>query len=367
MTEPTHAPAEVGEDALTDLHDRLRRRRSSEVVFGETPAPGVNGDWLASLARRWEDGYDWRVHEARIRSLPWELVDGASPLRVVHRKAGAEAPVVLLLHGWPDSVLRFERVLPLLTRCTVVAPALPGFPFSVDAPGRGMSVVEMADVIAEAMQTLGYERYIVSAGDVGCGVAEALMRAHTDAVQAAHLTDISEVHLEARLPDDLTAAERDYVRRWRAWTATEAAYGAQQATKPATLAAALTDSPVGLLAWIGEKLHSWTDHGGDISTVLAPDDILTWVSAYWFTGAIGSSFGPYASRMPPSNDRVPGDIPVVMSVFPGDLLNAPRDFVERLFSVHSFREHARGGHFAAWEQPEQYVADLEVALAARRL
>lgn len=361
----THdAPARLTEDGIADLRHRLSRRRRSAALLGGQAAAGISSAWLESLAARWEESYDWSVLDERIQALPWQLIDGDVPLRVVHQRGPGDAPVILLLHGWPDSVLRFEKVLTLLTAYTVVAPALPGFPFSPDAGASGMSAIQMADAVATAMRRLGYTRFVVSAGDIGCDVAEALLRHHPGMVRAAHLTDVSQIHLAGGLPDDLSDAEREYVQRWQAWQDEEAAYSLEQATKPATLTAALSDSPTGLLAWIAEKLDRWTDHPGDIDAVFPPDDVLTWVSAYWFTGAIGSSFGPYALRTPPPNDKVPGGVPVVLSVFPGDLVNAPRDFAERIFDVVAFREHAAGGHFAAWEQPSTYVADLEIAIAA---
>jgi pimeloyl-ACP methyl ester carboxylesterase len=357
------APPEVPDEALADLNDRLKRFHPIDLPLAFQSGFGVDQGWLNRLLRRWKDGYDWRSHEERIRSLPWERVDGQTPLRVVHQRAGAGAPVVLLLHGWPDSVLRFEKVLPLLSEYTVVVPALPGYPFSVPSDQGGMSAVEMADVIAEAMKTLGYERYVISGGDIGSDIAEAMMRRHGESISAAHLTDVSQVHLAGVLPQDLTAEEQGYVERRQKWQDSEGGYSHEHSTKPVTLAVGLGDSPAGLLAWISEKLWSWTDRGDDITAVFSEDEVLTWVSAYWFTGAIGTSFGPYALQVPPSNDRIAARIPTVLSVFPSDLVNAPRSFAERLFDVRGFNEHDGGGHFAAWERPHQYVADLEQTIA----
>lgn len=361
------APPRVSDAAIDDLQRRLDSVRRVDLPAGLEPRHGIDQVWLQTLLDRWTDGYDWREHEDRIRALPWELVDGDVPLRVVHQHGPAGAPVVVLLHGWPDSVLRFAKVLPKLAGYTVVVPALPGYPLSAPTPAGGMSGQDMADVIAAAMASLGYDRYVVSGGDIGGGVAEALIRRHGAAIAAAHLTDIPQAHLSADLPDDLTAEERAYVDRRQQWQDAEGAYGHEHSTKPATLAVALGDSPAGLLAWIGEKLWSWTDHGDDIDSVFTVDEALTWVSAYWFTGTIGTSFGAYALRVQPPNTRVAADVPVVVSEFPGDLANAPRSFAERLFDVRAFHEHDRGGHFAAWERPEQFVADLReaVALAGR--
>jgi pimeloyl-ACP methyl ester carboxylesterase len=359
------APARVTEEAVVDLRERLARRRRVGLPAGLEPRHGVDSAWLERLLARWADGYDWRVHEQRVLDLPWELVDGPTPLRVVHRRGAPGAPVVVLLHGWPDSVLRFEKVLPLLGDATVVVPALPGYPFSASSAAGGMSGVDMADVVAAAMRQLGHERYVVSGGDIGAGVAEALLRRHGHAVSAVHLTDVPQGHLAAELPDDLTDDERAYADRRERWQAAEGGYAHEHATKPGTLAVALGDSPAGLLAWIGEKLWSWSDRSveGGMEAVFSDDDVLTWVSAYWFTGAIGTSFGPYALRQPSTNERVEGAVPVVLSIFPGDLANAPRSFAERLFDVRAFHEHSSGGHFAAWERPDAFAADLREAIA----
>ncbi|WP_328603409.1 epoxide hydrolase [Amycolatopsis sp. NBC_00345] len=359
------APPKVPEEAITDLLTRLERYRPVEVPKELETGAGVDRAWLDALVSRWRGGYDWREHEARIRSWPWELVDGETPLRVLHQRVSADAPTVLLLHGWPDSVLRFEKVLPLLSEYNVVVPALPGFPFSAPSSARGMSATDMAEVVAQAMESLGYNNYVVSAGDVGSDVAELVIRHHTDSVPAAHLTDVSQLHFLQDLPADLTEEERAYVGRGQAWQAAEGGYMHEQSTKPATLAIGLGDSPVGLLGWIGEKLWSWSDHDDrDISTVFTPDEVLTWVSAYWFGENIGTSFAPYALKSALPNEHVA--TPVVLTIFPKDLANAPRSFAERLFDVRSFQELPRGGHFAAWEQPEQYVAGVRAAVAIAR-
>lgn len=363
MASASAIPPRVHDDELADLRERIGRYRRLDVPRELETGAGVDLDWLDALLERWRHGYDWRAHEARIRALPWELTGGDAPIRLVHHRAGPEAPTVLLLHGWPDSILRFDRVVPLLEGCNVVIPALPGFPFSAPTPDRGMSSEHMAHAIAASMASLGYERYVVSAGDIGSNVAEWMLRTHGHAIAAAHLTDVSQGHFLLGAPDDLSSEERAYVERGRAWQAAEGGYNHEQSTKSTTLAVGLGDSPAGLLAWIGEKLWSWTDHDGDLADVLDPDDVLTWVSAYWFTRSIGTSFAPYALRVALPSTRVEAAVPVVLTLFPKDLVNAPRAFAERLFDLRELREHERGGHFAAWERPEEYVAGVRSAIA----
>ncbi|WP_203135240.1 epoxide hydrolase family protein [Microbacterium sp. JZ31] len=360
-----HDLTPVPDQAVADLRARLERFRT--VALPDLPGPsGVDPALLHDLLRHWEHDYDWRRHESRIASWDWRQSEHTSvPIRaVVSPAARADAPVVVLLHGWPDSVLRFERIFPLLDDVTVVAPALPGFPFAAPVTGGGMSAIGMADAVADAMSELGYDGYVVSAGDVGCDVAEALAARHGAAVSALHLTDLSQYHFLTGAPHDLDDAARAYVRRGHAWQSTEGGYMHEQATRPHTLAIALGDSPAGLAAWILEKLVDWTDSGGELSNAFTPDEALTWISAYWFSGAIGTSFTPYAAAAPKDWARI--DTPTVMTVFPADLVNAPRRYVERYFAVADWLEFPRGGHFAAWEQPDSYARGVRRAIALAR-
>ncbi|NAZ86016.1 epoxide hydrolase family protein [Kineococcus indalonis] len=357
---------------LDDLHERLRRFRAVPLarLQGEPGRSlGVPPPLLDAVLARWGDGYDWRAHEERVAALPWcETERAAVPVRAVvspARTAGtAPAPVVLLLHGWPDSVLRFERLLPLLDDVTVVAPALPGFPFAAPVPAGGLSAVAMADAVADAVAEFGFERCVVSAGDVGCDVAEALAAHHPRAVTALHLTDVSQHHFLVDPPTDLDAEERAYAARGARWQAQEGGYMHEQSTRPGTLAVGLGDSPAGLAAWIVEKLLRWSDGDGSLTDVFSLDEALTWVSAYWVSGCIGTSFTPYAAGGARDWSRV--EAPAVFTVFPRDLVNAPRRFAERFFDVVAWREFERGGHFAAFERPHDYLWGVRTALEVRR-
>jgi pimeloyl-ACP methyl ester carboxylesterase len=359
-----HAFVRTDPATLDDLAERLARVRS--VPHPELDRPlGVDPALLAALLDRWRDGFDWRATEDRIAAYPWvESEHTAVPVRSVLHRGDADAPVVLLLHGWPDSVLRFDRVLPLLADLTTVAPALPGFPFAAPVPGGGMSSVAMADAVAAAMAEYGFDRYVVSAGDVGCDVAEALAARHPEAVAALHLTDVSQYHFLVDPPTDLDAEEQAYVAHGHRWQAAEGGYMHEQATRPGTLAVALGDSPAGLAAWIVEKLVRWTDSDGDLANAFTLDEALTWVTAYWVTGSIGTSFTPYAAGGAKDWPRIAA--PTVVTMFARDLVNAPRRFAERFFDVVDWRDLDRGGHFAAWERPEDYAWGVRRAVELRR-
>ena len=361
LTRASDAPDLVLDSVLVDLRDRLHRTRRAALPEGLGWSRGTDPDYLADLIRTWQTSYDWRVHEDRIRHLPWQIVgESDDRLRLIHQRARtAEAPVVLLLHGWPDSILRFERLLKLLRDVTVVVPALPGFPFSAAPVGPGMSVTRMAHVIARAMHTLGYSRYVLSGGDVGGDVAEQLAARYPDRVSALHLTNLSPRRLPALDPTQLSETARDTLDAARAWNMTEGGYIAEQSTKPHSLAPALADSPVGLAAWIVEKLRAWSDCDGDIETVFTRDDLLTWLTAYWVTGTIGSSMSTYVERPDPVGAVA---TPTVMTMFARDIKPMTRSIVERFLNVVTWVEHPHGGHFAAWEQPELYADGLREAL-----
>jgi pimeloyl-ACP methyl ester carboxylesterase len=355
-------PAAVGEEVLDDLRRRLRATRWLDGVRGGWER-GTERGYLADLVADWADWTEadgWRSAEARLRGLPW--VATAAGLRAVEQRAAEPgADVVLLLHGWPDSFLRFQRVLPLLTDLHVVVPCLPGFPYS-GAPGS--STAAMVEPVAAMMAELGHDRYVASGGDIGSRVVEGLARAHPDRVAAVHLTDLPLNHVLAVDPDQRTPAERDYLVTLEEWRTQEGGYIAEQATKPNTLAVGLADSPAGMAAWIVEKLRSWSDCDGHLDTVFPRTELLTWLTLSWVTGTIGTSFVPYAEREPVVPGRV--EVPTVMSLFAHDLLPPPRELAERAFDVRVWDEQPRGGHFAAWERPEAFVQGLRLALGLTR-
>jgi len=229
---------------LDDLRARLRAWRPVELTGVPGWDRGTEPGYLADLIGYWAEHYDWRAHEERIRALPWALAGG---LRVVHQRAqDPDAAAVVLLHGWPDSVLRYSRVLPLLTDVHVVVPALPGYPFAAPLEERDLSSADMSEYVARAMAELGYERYVVSAGDIGRGVSLGLAERYRERVTALHATDLPLSPSQDAV--ELTAEERDHHTFIQRWLLTEGAYLLEQRTRPHTLAVALGDSPAGLAA-----------------------------------------------------------------------------------------------------------------------
>ncbi|WP_310397739.1 alpha/beta hydrolase [Hymenobacter sp.] len=194
---------------------------------------------------------------------------------------------------------------------------------------------------------------------MGSGVTERLALAQPGSLAGIHLTDVPYWHLFALPPDDLSAAEQEYLDRGKQWQMTEGAYALLQATKPQTLAYGLADSPAGLAAWLVEKFQSWSDCGGEIERRFTKDELLTNLTLYWATETIRSSFTPYFDEepfLPPQPGKI--QVPTGVAIFPHDLVPAPRAYAERFYNVQRWTEMPRGGHFAALEEPELLAEDL---------
>lgn len=357
---------EVPDDVLDDLRARLGRSRWPSAVEGAGWDRGTDIGYLRELTGYWRDGFDWRVHEAELNALPHVRVEvGGFGVHAVHQRSQDEdAPALLLLHGWPDSFLRYRKVLPLLGDFHLVVPSLPGYGFS-DKPTRaGWSSERFADVMAGLMTELGYERFLVSGGDVGSGVAEGLGVRHAGRLTGLHLTDVPYWHLFTVDPSELSEPEQAYLQAGQQWQMREGAYGLLQATKPMTAAYGLSDSPVGLAGWIVEKLRSWSDCDGQIDRRFSMDDVLVHVTLYWVTNTIGSSFGVYYER----DERAQGsgrvEVPAGATIFPHDIVPAPRQFGERFFAIRHWSELPRGGHFGALEEPQLFADDLHTFAAS---
>jgi pimeloyl-ACP methyl ester carboxylesterase len=355
MPDPIFA---VQDAALDDLRARLQNTRWPLVPEGQGWARGTDLAYLRQLVAYWRTSFDWRAQESGLSRFTHERVrvSGVSLHQIHERATGENALPLVLLHGWPDSFLRYTKALPLLDTFHRVVPSLPGFGFSEPPTTPGWNSMRMADAVAELMTFNGYERFVVSGGDVGSSVAEQLARRHADRVIALHLTDVPYTHLFSVDPADLTEPERAYLSGGRRWQMSEGAYALIQSTKPTTAAIGLADSPAGLAAWIVEKLRSWSDCDGHLERRFTRDEILTWVTLYWLTNTIGSSFLPYVEYEPGSDDKI--TVPTGVTIFPKDLVPAPRQFAERFFPIVRWTELPSGGHFTAWEEPDAFAREL---------
>jgi pimeloyl-ACP methyl ester carboxylesterase len=372
----------VPDDALADLRERLARTRLPDQTPGEAWAHGTYLGWLAETLAYWRDAFDWRAFEARINALPnFTLPLGGIDLHFIHAEGKGPSPTPLLLsHGWPGSVLEFLDIIPRLTdpasfggdpadAFTVVAPSLPGYGLSF-APGQArFGVNAIADVFAELMTVLGYERFIAQGGDWGSSITARLGYAHPERLLGIHLNMLP-IGRDQTALGERSDEEKRYAAELAAWVKDEIGYQQIQGTKPDTLAFGLADSPSGLAAWIGEKYHRWSDHDGDVWSAIPREHGIGNIALYWFTGAIGSSFWPYYARIHgerPIPDGATIDVPTGYAAFPREILRPPRSMAERTFgNIRRWTVMEKGGHFAALEQPEALARDIVAFARALR-
>ncbi|MEP7058684.1 MAG: epoxide hydrolase family protein [Caldimonas sp.] len=364
----------IPDAAIVDLHDRLARTRFPDQAPGEPWAYGTDVAYLRELVDHWRSRFDWRAAEARLNAFPqFKVPLHGIDLHYLHVEGNGPAPVPLLLsHGWPGSVFEFVDLIPRLTdparfggdpadAFTIVAPSLPGYALSF-TPGQPRFSLEMiADCFAELMTgVLGYERFAAQGGDWGAFVTSRLGAVHADKLIGIHLNLLA-VPRDPKMVPNPTPEERKYLDELAHWIKEETGYQWIQGTRPQTLAFGLGDSPAGLAAWIVEKFRAWSDCGGDVESVFARDHLLANIGLYWFTGAIGSSFWPYYARMHGPWPIPEGGVtaPMGYAAFPHEILRPPRSLAARTYTdIRRWTPMARGGHFAAMEQPEALAREI---------
>ena len=377
LDEVTPFHIEVPQDALGDLRERLGRTRWPEAETVDDWSQGVPLSYLRELCRHWAEDYDWRATERRLNLLPQfrTEVDGLG-IHFLHvRSPHPDAFPVVLTHGWPGSVVEFLKVIGPLTDPTahggdaadafhLVIPSLPGYGFS-DRPARpGWGVERIAGAWARLMARLGYRRYGAQGGDWGTSVSTAIAQQDPEHVAGIHLTPPLAPPDPATL-DDLTDRERAALASLEHAAEWESGYSQEHATRPQTIGYGLVDSPAALCAWIVEKLWAWTDHDGQLETVLTRDELLDNVMLYWLPGTGASSARLYWESIRQVNRWISGPVtdtvavPTGCSIFPRELQRPSRRWAARRFlDIRWWNELDKGGHFAAFEQPELFVDEV---------
>jgi pimeloyl-ACP methyl ester carboxylesterase len=371
----------VDQDVLDDLVVRIGRTCWPDQPMDVTWELGVDGAYLRELADYWMQGFDWRSTEERLnRVLPGHRARvGDLDVHVARVAAvgGSSRPPVVLLHGWPSSFCEMIEIAPALAdpaahggdpadAVDVIVPSLPGHGFSSIPPRTGFGADECADVLRDlVVDVLGHDRFVVHGGDRGAFVATSLGHRHPDVVAGIHIT------LPTGIPgpgDERTTEEDRWLAETAAWAVEEGGYAAIQGTRPQTLAYAMHDSPVGLLAWIVEKFRAWSDCGGDVGSRFSRDTLLTNVTVYWVTRTFRSSSHWYWEhrRNPPAATRpVRIEVPTGVAAFPREVMRVPRSAVARKYHLVHWTDMPSGGHFPALEEPARLVADIRSFL--RRL
>ncbi len=383
----------VPEAALTDLRRRLAATRWPERELVPDQSQGVKLDRIQSLVRYWATDYDWRQAEAKLNALPQFVtrIHGLDIQFALIKSRHAGAMPLLITHGWPGSIFELIKVIEPLTDPTahggsaedafdLILPSMPGYGFSGKPQSTGWGPERIARAWDVLMKRLGYGSYVSQGGDWGSVVASAMARQAPAGLLGIH------VNMPATVPEDVAQALRSGAAAPAGLTDVEKAafaaleslytkgggYAAMMVTRPQTVGYALADSPAGQAAWIYDKFAAWTHSGGDPEQVLSKDDMLDDISLYWLTNSATSSAQLYwennNNNFNALNQRTAEiAIPVAVTVFPGEIYQAPRSWTERAYrTLAYFNEVDRGGHFAAWEQPELFAAELRAAFRPLR-
>jgi pimeloyl-ACP methyl ester carboxylesterase len=355
---------------LDDLKRRLRSARWPDPETVDDWSQGIPLDYMQELCSYWSEKYDWREREAKLNQHPGfrTEIDGVG-IHFLHvRSPEANAMPLVMTHGWPGSIVEFQKVIGPLSdprshggdaadAFHIVCPTLPGYGFSDKPNEPGWGVDRIGAGWAKLMARLGYKRYAAQGGDWGSMVTTAVGVQDPDHCLGIHL------NMPVAAPDpetmaDLTPGEQAALASLGHYQAQESGYSKQQSTRPQTIGYGLVDSPVGQAAWVIEKFFAWTDCDGHPENVLSRDELLDNVMMYWLPGAAASSARLYwESFAQPPSDEV--SVPTGCSIFPKEIIRCSRRWAEKRFhNIVYWNELDKGGHFAAFEQPETFVNEV---------
>jgi len=363
---------------LDDLKRRLRATRWPEKETVDDWTQGVPLAYVQQVCEYWANKYDWRKTEARLNAQPQfrTEIDGLGIYFLHFRSRHSSATPLIVTHGWPGSIIEFQKAIPLLTDPTahgadvsdafhVVCPAMPGYAFSDKPKKNGWNVEKIARAWSELMKRLGYNWYFAQGGDWGAGVTTAIALQDTEHCHGIHL-NMPTVRPDPDTMSSLTEEEKDGLAGLKYYQDWDSGYSKEQGTRPQTVGYGLADSPAGQAAWILEKFWAWTDSHGNPENVLTRDEMLDNIMLYWLPGAAASSARLYWESFGKlSTDPV--RIPVGLSIFPREIFRVSRRWAEKRYqNLVYFNRLDRGGHFAAFEQPELYVQEVRASFRKMR-
>jgi pimeloyl-ACP methyl ester carboxylesterase len=387
--QPFHV--EIPEERIDDLHRRIEATRWPSKELVEDRSQGIQLATLKELARYWTTDYDWRKAEAKLNALPQFTteIDGVE-IHFIHvRSKHEDALPLIMTHGWPGSVIELLETIGPLTDPTahggqaedafhLVLPSLPGYGFSGEPTEVGWDLGRTAQAWAELMSRLGYTRYVAQGGDLGAIVTDVMGRQAPEGLLGIHMTLLVTTLGAPTPPPGDSEEERAALDAINTFTTSGFGYFLEQSTRPQTIGYALLDSPVALAAWLLDHdtdsyykiSHAFLD--GEPAGHLTRDTILDNITLYWLTGTGASAARWYwelgraqalaAGQAPPEVS-----LPVGFTTFPGEIFQAPRTWVERSYpNLIYFNEVDRGGHFAAWEEPELFSEEVRAAFKSMR-
>jgi microsomal epoxide hydrolase len=358
----------VPDSVLVDLRRRVAEAKWPDQIPGTTWEFGADIKKVRELADYWQNGYDWRAHEAKINQLDQFIteIDGQQIYFIHQRSSRPDAIPLMLIHGWPGSIVEFEKLIGPLTHpkdkdipaFDVVIPSLPGFGYSGPTTTRGWGPQRMAKALVILMDRLGYSKYGIQGGDWGSAIAQDMAYQAPARVIGLHLNQIYVPPPNQEAVAIMSDVER---KRYSYFDREESSFFFLQASEPETLAYALTDSPVGWLAWMIGKFQLLTDNSGDFLTAVDRDTFLTDVTLYWATGTIGSAMRIYRENRLTTEEKgagaAPGDSCGVCG-FSKDVAVPPLSWITQTYNIVQKTGMPKGGHFAALEQPDLSVADI---------
>ncbi|CAM3452855.1 MULTISPECIES: epoxide hydrolase family protein [Saccharibacillus] len=369
---------DIPQSDLDDLQQRLSHTRWPEEAPGGGWNYGVPLSYMRELADYWRSGYDWRTHEAELNAYPQFMTQiGGENIHFLHiRSPEPDALPLLLLHGWPGSIVEFLDLIGPLTRPQeygrpasdafhLVIPSLPGYGFSGPTSQAGLDDKAIAGMFVTLMKRLGYERYGTQGGDWGSVISLEIGARDPGSVVGVHVNMLMTPPPEnPKQLAKLKPRDREQLDKMKHYAKEQSGYSVQQGTRPQTLSYALTDSPSGQLAWIIEKFYEWTDKTGLPEEAIHRDRLLTNVTIYWLTATAGSSARLYYEKMHTQKPPLPEGLsskeapPLGVAMFPKDVSYPIRALAEEKYNVRHWTEFDRGGHFAALEQPELLSGDI---------
>ncbi len=360
----------ASEEELDDLRRRLKATRWPNEEPVDDWSQGIPLSYVQEVCAYWADGYDWRKRESLLNRFPQFTteIDGID-IHFVHARSPEKTALPLVItHGWPGSIVEFQKVIGPLSdpaahggdpadAFDVVCPSLPGYGFSSKPTVAGWNVQRIADAWSQLMQRLGYPRYFAQGGDWGSMVTTAIGQRDPEHCAAIHL-NMPIAPPDPETMNDLSATEQGALASMKHYQDWDSGYSKQQSTRPQTLGYGLTDSPSGQAAWILEKFWSWMDCDGHPENVVSRDELLDNVMLYWLPGTAASSARLYWESFgnPPMD---PVQVPVGASIFPKEIMRTSKRWAEKHFGgLLYWNELDKGGHFAAFEQPETFVAEV---------
>ncbi len=370
----------VLQSSIDDLKRRLAATRWPDRGTVSDWSQGVPLDSAKALVKYWHDRYDWRKFERKLNSFPQyrTQIDGLG-IHFIHVKSKhPEALPIVLTHGWPGSVVEFLKVIGPLTdppayggrpedAFHVVIPSQPGFGWSDKPAETGWDVVRTARAWGTLMKRLGYSRWVAQGGDWGSGVTHALGHVRPDGLVAAHVN--WPLVFPEKFPENPAPDEKAAMDAAGKFLADQFGYFKEQATRPQTIGYALEDSPVGQATWIYEKFQAWTDNRGRAEDALTTEEMLDNISLYWFTETAASSARIYWENTRHGGGFDAGiiELPMAATIFPKEIYRAPKAWAQAHWpNLIYWNEVDRGGHFAAFEQPQLFSEELWKAFRSVR-